>query len=242
MAQGRLQIGTSGWQYSHWKGSFYPEKINNDEMLEFYARHFDTVEINNSFYQLPSEETLDEWRDESPKGFEFAVKASRYITHMKKLKDPEEGAGNFLDRVTRLKKKMGPILFQLPPKWKKNPERLEEFLKALPGKHRYAFEFRDPSWFDEEIYESLRRNNAAFCIYHLSGEQSPKEVTADFIYVRLHGPGEAYEGEYGKKGLSGWAGAIKAWRGEGKDVYVFFDNDQNGYAAKDALRLREMTG
>ena len=237
----QINIGTSGWHYKHWVGPFYPEKTDTNKMLEYYAQDFNTVEINNSFYQMPSARTLKTWVEITPDDFFFAVKASRYITHMKKLKDPEDPVKRFMKRAKFLGNKMGPILFQLPPRWKFNRERLASFLDPLPKGPRYAFEFRDETWFCDEAYQILRNHNAAFCIYQIAGRMSPKEVTADFVYVRLHGPGDnAYEGEYDKKVLAGWAGAFHKWRSSGKDVYCYFDNDQNGYAPKDAIKLKKM--
>ncbi|MBN2025697.1 MAG: DUF72 domain-containing protein [Actinobacteria bacterium] len=236
----RINIGTSGWHYDHWKGSFYPDDISAGEMLGFYAERLGTVEINNSFYQLPEDKTLSEWRDMVPEGFAFSAKASRYITHMKKLKDPQEPVTTFIERVKVLGDKLGPILFQLPPRWKLNLERLRSFLDVLPVGHKYTFEFRDPSWFAEEVYEALSARNAAFCIYELAGRLSPKKVTADFVYVRLHGPGDAYEGDYDAQTLAGWAGAFSTWAGKGLQVYCYFDNDQKGYAAQNALKLHDM--
>ena len=236
----KIHIGTSGWNYNHWQGPFYPNDLPSSKWLGFYAERFHTVEINNSFYQLPPVKTFESWRDSTPDGFFFAVKASRYMTHMKKLKDPEEPVKRFFANVRGLGKKTGPILFQLPPHWKCNPDRLESFLEALPGTNRYTFEFRDGSWWTNEVYELLSRHKAAFCIYDLAGQQSPKEVTASFVYVRLHGPEGAYQGRYGPKRLGGWMGAFAAWARQGKEVYCYFDNDQAGYAAQDALRMVEM--
>jgi uncharacterized protein YecE (DUF72 family) len=198
------------------------------------------VEINNSFYQLPKEETLLAWRDTVPKGFIFAVKGSRYITHMKKLKDPKQTLAGLLGRIEVLDEKFGPILFQLPPKWHVNLQRLRDFLAVLPKDYRYAFEFRDPTWYRQEVYEALNEHGAAFCIYELAGHRSPKEVTANFVYIRLHGPGDAYQGQYEKRALAGWAGAFSAWARQGKSIFCYFDNDEAGYAAQDAVRLQEM--
>jgi uncharacterized protein YecE (DUF72 family) len=238
---GSIRIGTSGWHYAHWKGPFYPEAIRTGDMLTFYMDRFDTVEINNSFYHLPEKKTLEGWRETVPEDFLFAVKASRFITHMKKLKDPRESTGKFFQRMKALGKKLGPMLFQLPPRWKFNSERLEAFLDVLPEGHRYAMEFRDTTWFDGQAYDLLARHDVAFCMYELAGLRSPKEVTADFVYIRLHGPtGKKYEGSYSTRRLAGWAGAICAWARQGKDIYCYFDNDQAGYAAKDASRLRMM--
>ena len=233
-------IGTSGWHYDHWKGPFYPEDLSNVGFLEHYAGCFGTAEINNSFYRLPEEKTLAGWREVVPEDFVFSVKASRYLTHMKKLKDPREPLKNLLGRVSTLEDRLGPILFQLPPRWKMNAERLEGFLEVLPEGHRYAFEFRDESWFDDTVYGLLKEYGAAFCVYDLDGRASPKEVTADFVYVRLHGPEGPYRGRYGAESLSGWAGAFSRWVDEGKEVYCYFDNDEAGYAPQDALRLQQM--
>ncbi|OPL19636.1 MAG: hypothetical protein AVO35_10025 [Candidatus Aegiribacteria sp. MLS_C] len=236
----RIHVGTSGWQYSHWKGSFYPEDADPVEMLELYCRRFRTVEVNSSFYRVPSRETAGKWADTAGSGFVFSVKVSRYITHMKKLNDPEEPLGRFFDGIGPLGGSTGPLLFQLPPSWGCDPDRLRSFLRVLPGGYRYAFEFRDRSWLNGEVFSMLRNNDAALCIYDLEGFTSPKEVTADFVYVRLHGPGAAYEGSYGKSVLAGWAGAFSSWAGTGRDVYCYFDNDQKGYAASDALSLERM--
>jgi uncharacterized protein YecE (DUF72 family) len=198
------------------------------------------VEINNSFYNLPSRSTFARWRESVPEGFAFAVKASRYITHMKKLKDPMDSLERFLERVQHLEGTRGPILFQLPPRWNRNGERLKGFLEALPPELPCAFEFRDPSWFAEETYAALERHNAAFCIYELSGSVSPKRITTDFVYVRLHGPGGAYQGSYDTSALAGWAGAFSSWNRQGKSVYCYFDNDQNAYAAHNAVELADM--
>ena len=236
----KIHVGTSGWHYDHWKGAFYPENMTAPQMLSFYAGRFSTVELNNSFYHLPAEKSLHKWRDTVPIGFVFAVKASRYITHMKKLKDPEEPVVSFVSRVSALGDRLGPILFQLPPRWKCNPDRLEEFLAQLPQGRRYVFEFRDTSWFSEDVYRLLRRAKAAFCIYELAGIVSPREVTADFVYIRLHGPDGAYAGSYEKRSLADWAGAISNWADQGREIFCYFDNDQYGYAAQNARSLQDM--
>jgi uncharacterized protein YecE (DUF72 family) len=240
--RGKIHIGTSGWHYESWKGPFYPDGLANDELLPWYAAHFHTTEINNTFYRLPSEKTLAHWRVAVPEGFFFAVKASRFITHMKKLKDPESSLGLFLERIGVLKETLGPILFQLPPRWRCNPKRLRSFLEKLPPTHRHAFEFRDESWFSAEILALLTEFRAAFCIYDLDRRLSPKEITSDFVYVRLHGPNGPYRGEYDPGTLAGWADDFSSWAGEGKEIYCYFDNDEAGYAAADARRLQEMVG
>jgi len=237
-----IRIGTSGWHYAHWQGNFYPAKFKAAEMLRYYYQHFDSVEINNSFYRLPKPGMFAAWRDCTPPGFIFAVKASRFLTHNKKLKDPENALHNLLPRAEELREKLGPILFQLPPKWRKNTDRLREMLQILPKEHRYAFEFREPSWMAEDVYEVLRHHNAAFCIYELAGYMSPLEVTADFVYVRLHGPGGKYQGSYPSEALDWWARRLLEWRAEGKSVFAYFDNDQAGYAAANAMELKDAIG
>jgi uncharacterized protein YecE (DUF72 family) len=238
--KGGIHIGTSGWHYDHWRGPFYPSDAKAEDFLPYYGRHFRTVEINNTFYQLPQKDMMETWRETVPAGFIFAVKGSRYITHMKKMKDPKKSLAKFLPRIEVLKEKLGPVLFQLPPRWRFDGKRLDSFLGALPKKIRAAFEFRDPSWFRDEALETLRKHGAAFCIYDLAGFQSPKEVTADFVYLRLHGPGDKYQGKYSRQTLAGWAGAFSAWAQKKKEIFCYFDNDQAGYAASDARTLQEM--
>jgi uncharacterized protein YecE (DUF72 family) len=236
----RIVIGTSGWYYDHWIGPFYPEGMRPEAFLPYYAERFAAAEINNTFYQLPHRETLESWRDATPREFAFACKASRYITHMKKLKDPRDSIRRFMAVTEALGDKLGPILFQLPPRWHVDVGRLADFLDALPAGRRYAFELRDESWFCDAVYEALKRHGAAFCVYDLDGRRSPVRSTADFVYVRLHGPRERYRGRYDGRTLFGWARRFRHWRDEGLDVYCFFDNDENGYAPRDALRLKQM--
>ncbi len=239
MPKAKIHIGTSGWNYKHWRGPFYPQDMPASQWQAFYMDRFQTVEVNNTFYQLPGKETFEKWKNDSAPGFIYALKASRYITHMKKLKDPGEPLSNFLAHAGRLENKLGPILFQLPPRWRCNPERLASFLALLPKGFRFAFEFRDASWWNPEIYGLLQKSNAAFCTFDLEGRQSPAELTADFAYIRLHGPEAAYQGRYKDEALSRWAGQFQQWLNRGLDIYCYFDNDENGYAALDALRLKE---
>ena len=239
MAQGTTYIGTSGWQYDSWQGDFYPTGTTKGDELAFYARHFASVEVNNSFYQLPSADTLERWRSQVPDSFLFSCKASRYITHMKKLKDAREHVPKLLDALAPLGHRLGPILFQLPPNWRANGDRLADFLKALPDRHRYSFEFRDKSWLSEEIYDLLREHNAALCFYDYQQYQSPEEPTADFIYLRLHGPEQtAYQGAYDRQTLSDYASRIRRWQEAGKDVFCYFDNDEKACAPGNARELR----
>jgi uncharacterized protein YecE (DUF72 family) len=175
-----------------------------------------------------------------PEGFVFAAKASRYITHMKKLKDPDAGLGRFLPRMDLLEDRLGPILFQLPPRWHCNIERLEAFLTALDREHRYAFELRDQSWINDQVLDLLAEHKAAFCIYELDGFVSPQPITADFVYLRLHGPDGPYRGDYDEQALGRWADRIAGWLDQGRTVYCYFDNDEAGYAAGNALTLRRL--
>ena len=240
MERYRIRIGTSGWHYKHWLGTFYPAGTKADAQLQYYLRYFDTVEINNSFYRLPSLETFETWKNAVPDDFMYAVKASRFITHAKKLLDPEQTLHDFMDRVPLLAETLGVILFQLPPHWKVNSVRLQQFLAVLPKGFRYVIEFRNETWYQPEIYDLLREYNVAFCIYELAGHITPMEVTADFVYVRLHGPGNKYQGNYSEADLQQWAVRCGEWAAQ-CDVFVYFDNDEEGYAAFNAIRLRELT-
>ena len=236
----RIWIGTSGWSYRAWYDVFYPRGLKPEERLGYYAGHFDIVEVNSTFYRLPSPEALTAWRDAVPDQFVFACKASRYITHMKKLKEPKPSLSRFIERVRLLGDRLGPILFQLPPRWHADPTRLESFLRSLPKPGRYAFEFRDATWFTPVILDLLSAYDAAFCIYDLDGRHSPLKITADFIYVRLHGPEDAYRGSYSDEIFASWARRVLAWRDGGRDVYCFFDNDEKGFAVADAQRLARL--
>lgn len=238
-----IRIGTSGYHYKHWVGRYYPAGTKPNAMLAHYVRDFDTVELNNTFYRLPTETAFDSWREAVPRGFTFAVKGSRFITHRIKLKDAMRGLSNFMPRAARLGETLGPFLWQLPPRWKVNAERLQEFLSLLPPEHRSTFELRDQSWMTDEVLEILRRHNAAFCIYELGGYRSPLEITADWTYVRLHGPTAAkYQGRYSEEALSEWARRIRVWSRTLKAIYVYFDNDDSAYAVDNALTLKRMLG
>ncbi len=240
MSVGTIYIGTSGWHYRHWLGPFYPEKLPASRMLEFYSRHFDTVELNNTFYRLPPESGLHTWRSTTPDRFCFSAKGSRFLTHMKKLKDPGVALERFFERVNLLRPKLGPLVFQLPPFWQIDAERLESFLRALPPRHRYAFELRNPTWHTDAIYKLLRKHNAAFCVFEIAGFTSACHVTADFAYVRLHGPAGAYQGSYSHYQLQRWADRIHQWRQQLRAIYIYFDNDQAAYAVQNALSLKRL--
>jgi uncharacterized protein YecE (DUF72 family) len=236
----RYFIGTSGWHYPHWRGAFYPADLPAHDWLAFYAREFNAVEVNASFYRLPTLATVRAWCAAVPGHFRFALKASRYITHMKKLRAPHTSLRAFLAVAQALGNKCGSLLFQLPPHWRCNPERLAAFLKALPKNRECAFELRDPSWHNPEVYALLRRYNAAFCIYELAGFESPQVITADFAYIRLHGPAAyAYGGSYSDNALEVWAERIRDWK-KLRRVYAYFDNDEAGHAVRNALALRTL--
>lgn len=233
-------VGTSGWHYKHWKGPFYPNGLPPDRWLSFYAEQFETVELNTTFYRLPPVASPGQWKKNTPRDFCFAAKGSRFLTHMKKLRDAEAGVEKFFERIEGLGKKLGPIVFQLPPQWPVDEARLESFLEVLPRRRRYAFEFRNPTWNIAGVYKLLAKHNAAPCIFELDGVRSPMELTASFTYIRLHGPGGKYEGSYDDATLRLWAKRIEDW--DLASSYIYFDNDQAGYAVKNALRLREMLG
>jgi uncharacterized protein YecE (DUF72 family) len=232
-----VRIGTSGWSYPHWRDAFYPEGLRAKDQLGFYAGRFSTVEINGSFYRLPSEAAVEAWRGAAPKGFVYAWKASRFITHSKRLKDAGESVDLVFGRMAPLGEALGPALFQLPPQMKADPERLEAFLEVLPKRRRVVVEFRHPSWFVDEVYELLKAHDAAFCVSDHEDAPSPWAATAGFAYVRGHGPGGDYRGSYRDAELDAWAARITAWRDEGRDVYAYFDNDVGAAAPKDAERL-----
>ena len=235
-----FRVGTSGWSYPHWRGRFYPADLKSREYLAFFARHFDTVELNASFYRLPSEESLGNWRRAVPRDFRFSIKASRYITHVKRLADPEEPLRTFLGRARVLGSKLGPILFQLPPRFRSSPARLADLLRFLPARRRFVFEFRDPSWLNDEVREILERRGIGFCIFHMEGLSCPLWVTAPFVYLRFHGTSGKYGGSYSGRDLSRWAERVSGWLGEGRDVYAYFNNDLEAAAVRNSHNLAKL--
>ena len=234
----RIFIGTSGWNYNDWKGPFYPKELSRKEWFNYYTKKFDTVEINNTFYNLPSTAVFKNWKKGSPSRFIYAVKANRYITHMKKLKNPRSALKKFFLRVNHLKNNLGPILYQLPPHFKCNPERLEKFLKVLPKDKVHIFEFRDNSWFKEEVFKLLNAYKASFCVHDMKGVNCPVKVTGKIAYLRLHGTTGKYQGAYPLKTLKAWARWIRR-QAKTKDVYVYFNNDTKAHAPKDAIELKK---
>jgi uncharacterized protein YecE (DUF72 family) len=244
--QNGVLIGTSGYNYPHWwNGVFYPSDLPQRKWLEFYAEYFDTVELNVSFYRLPRKEAFEGWYKRTPKKFSFAVKGSRFITHIKRLKDCREPLSLLLDHASSLKEKLGVMLWQLPPRFKFQKERLEEFcvlLSTLPRSKflRHAFEFRDESWFSQEAFKILEQFHFAFCIAHGSGLPLMERVTSDLVYLRLHGGEVLYASNYSDRELNGWAEKIQDWRKKGKIVLVYFNNDAYGFAIKNALTLKKL--
>jgi uncharacterized protein YecE (DUF72 family) len=229
-------IGTSGWHYKHWRGVFYPAELRIQDWLEYYARHFDCVEVNSSFYGLPTTDTIATWCDRVPSQFVFSVKAPRRITHFKKLKNCEAELDELFRRLRAFGDRLGPVLFQLPPRWRCNLHRLERFLTGLPSDQRLVFEFRDPSWHNDEVYELLARRPAAFCIFDSGDFTAPLVDSGDLVYVRLHGPSAAYAGSYRAPRLRTWVDRAQGWNRRKKEVFLFFDNDERGYAVKNGTR------
>jgi uncharacterized protein YecE (DUF72 family) len=236
----KIHIGTSGWHYNHWKERFYPAGLAKNKWFEYYARHFETVELNNTFYQLPKEETLQRWYELAPKGFVYSVKANRYITHIKRLKDPADELERFRQRIDILKEKLGPVLYQLPPSMHKDLGLLKDFLKLLGKRRMCVFEFRHESWFEQDCYELLEQFNAGFCIHDLQGMKVPRIVTSDVIYIRFHGPAGKYRGNYTGIMLKGWAKWIRQHMKDVRNIYIYFNNDTNAYAVYNAGKLKEL--
>lgn len=238
----RFFIGTSGWVYRHWRGVFYPRDLPQRDWFPHFARYFSTVEINNTFYRLPKESTWEHWRDEAPSGFRYAVKGSRYVTHIKRLRDCEEPVQTFIERALLLKSHLGPVLWQLPPQMRYELDRLEAFLKALPGRVHHVVEFRNDTWFRSETFAALRHHNIGFCAYHMVDEEAPLETTSGTAYVRFHGSSRSrkYEGRYTDRELAEWADRLRALPKKARDVYLYFNNDAEGYAIENANTLRGM--
>jgi uncharacterized protein YecE (DUF72 family) len=233
----RYYIGTSGWHYDHWQHLFYPDKLAKAKWLEFYARYFDTVELNNSFYRLPSERAFASWRDSSPEGFTFAVKVSRFITHIKRLKDSQAPLDTFVSRAKILGEKLGPLLYQLPPNMHRDDDRLESFLPILPREIKHVLEFRHESWLNDRVFEIMRRYNVGLCVFDMPDYRCPLLATADFAYVRFHGSSRLYSSCYSDDELAGWAKRIAGLAPEVKAVYIYFNNDAEAFAVRNAITL-----
>jgi uncharacterized protein YecE (DUF72 family) len=234
-------IGTSGWSYASWRGPFFPKVLPSRLHLEFYASQFGSTELNGVFYRTPTEEAVRTWAEQTPEDFVFAWKASKFITHWKRLNQTSVNSIALLEsRLQLLGEKVGPVLFQLPPQFQKDRSRIEGFLKLLPSRRRYAFEFRHPSWYEDDILDLLRDNDIALCISDHHDAPSPWLATASFVYVRGHGPGGRYRGHYRSETLTRWKRWLLAMRRSGRTAYVYFDNDQKSAAPKDAAQLQTM--
>jgi uncharacterized protein YecE (DUF72 family) len=236
-------VGCSGWNYKTWRTAFYPKGLPVDRWLEFYASHFDTVEINNTFYRLPDRSTFAMWRRHVPKDFLFAVKASRFLTHMKRLREPEEPLARLFGRASALGSQMGPVLYQLPGTFTRNLERLDAFLEALPktsgGRRiRHVIEFRHPSWYVAETHHLLRRRGVALCLHDKKGSEIDEPIGGPFVYVRFHGTSGQYHGSYNRRTLTRWAHRLAEQLQDGRHVFAYFNNDPNAAAVDNALTLR----
>lgn len=246
-----VHIGTSGWTYKDWENIFYPPGLPNKKWLEFYSKEFQTVEINASFYHQMRDITYQNWYKTTPNNFVFSVKVSRFITHIKKLNDPKESWERFINNAKYLKKKLGPILFQLPPSLKANKKNLIDLLDIIPKKYRIAFEPRHESWFQEDIYKVFKKYDSTLVIAESGGKWPSYSINSledgringistSFVYLRMHGPGGSYDSKYKDAQLEKWAKKIKGWQKNGLDVYVYFNNDAHGYAVDNAKKLKDL--
>jgi len=231
-------IGTSGWHYDHWQDRFYPKTLTKAKWLEFYASHFTTVELNNTFYRLPSETAFTTWHNSSPANFTFAVKVSRFITHIKRLKNSEEAVDNFITRAKILGEKLGPLLYQLPPNMHRNDEVLESFLSTLPQGMKHVFEFRHQSWLEDKVFEILHKHNIGFCVFDMPSVSCPLVATADFGYIRFHGSTGLYWSYYSDEELADWAKRLTNLARSLKAIYIYFNNDAEAFAVRNAITLR----
>jgi uncharacterized protein YecE (DUF72 family) len=239
-ARAPIRIGCSGWMYRHWRGAFYPETLAVKRWFAHYAEQFNTVGINNSFYRLPKAETFDAWRAQAPPGFCYAVKANRFLTQAKKLKDCDEPLARMMPPFRHLGETLGPILYQLPPRFRINLDRLESFLQLVPKDVINVFEFREPSWYVPETFALLDRYGASFCAHDMPGSASPREAAGPVAYVRFHGGEGKYWGRYSDEGLLGWTDWMAAQSRGGRAVWAYFNNDAEAHAIHDALTLKAM--
>lgn len=248
MEPNRIRVGCSGWQYKHWRADFYPAELRTANWFHHYAQTFDTVEINNSFYRWPAPETFAKWSEQAPKRFLYAVKASRFLTHLKKLKEPEEPVSRTFDHVKELGPHLGPLLYQLPPGFQVNTDRLDQFLKTISRPVRetglktrpyQAIEFREPSWYTDGIFALLRKHKVALCLHDMQGSATGKVVVGPFIYVRYHFGTKKYGGRYDDDRLDDWADWLAECARKGMAVFAYFNNDTGGHAPRDAIRLRD---
>jgi uncharacterized protein YecE (DUF72 family) len=248
-----VRIGCSGWNYKTWRGSVYPAGLPSASWLTYYTSIFDTVEVNNTFYRLPEASTFAAWRETTPRGFVMAVKASRYLTHLKRLRDPQEPIARLFERAASLGSRLGPILYQLPPAFPRDLPRLTRFIAALPRRWpvtgprgvvmrrlTHVIEFRDPSWYVPDIFDLLRRRRVALCLHDKRASEIAEPLVGPIAYVRFHGTSGHYHGSYDDAALRWWAARLREWQQEGTPVFAYFNNDPDGVAVKNALTLRRL--
>jgi len=237
----RTLIGTSGWNYDSWRGPFFPTGLPLKHQLQYYASQFQTTELNGVFYRTPTYDAVKRWRAQTGKNFVFAWKASKFITHWKRLSHNSVNSLELLEeRLSLLSNKAGPILFQLPPNFEVDADRLVSFFELLSKTRRYSFEFRHPSWYQPRIMKLLSKRNISLCLSDHRDAPAPWKRSADFVYIRGHGPGGHYKGHYRPDTLAEWARRIKSWKRQGCDVFIYFDNDQKSAAPADAMKLRQL--
>jgi uncharacterized protein YecE (DUF72 family) len=234
-----VHVGCSGWSYRHWRDDFYPRGLPASRWFEYYATVFDTVELNGTFYRLPSAKAVRVWHDKAPRGFVFTAKASRLITHFRRLQDCKEALSTYLERIELLDENLGPILYQLPPNLERNDAVLESFLALLPSSRRHAFEFRHASWWCDDVYDLLRRHDTGFCMYDMGQTRAPVIATTDFAYMRYHGAAGLGRGGYTPQELGATAKELRGLRGV-RDLFVYFNNDLGGHAPRDAVSFRRL--
>jgi uncharacterized protein YecE (DUF72 family) len=237
----RFRVGCSGWNYKSWKGPFYPAGVAASKWLPYYAERFDTVEINNTFYRLPEAATFAAWRAQVAGGFLFAVKASRFLTHMKRLRDPQEPIDRLFSRVQALGPCLGPVLYQLPGNFHRDVPLLDAFLCALPPRIQHVVEFRDRSWYVDTTFNCLERHGVALCLHDKEGSEISEPFVGPCAYIRFHGTSGRYHGSYSERALADWAERLLShWR-DGGDVYAYFNNDPDAIATRNAQTLRRLT-
>lgn len=239
---GRIHIGCSGWNYKHWRGIFYPDRLPAKRWFACYADMFDAVEINNTHYRLPEASVFDAWREQAPPGFVYAVKASRFLTHRKKLREPEEPIERLATRARHLGAALGPLLYQLPPGWKLDIERLRDFLVRLPRDLVHVLEFREATWLTDTVYALLDDHGVGFCTHDMPGLEVPRLATGPVAYVRFHGTTGKYVGRYPPQALRRWRDWMREQATTGRQVHAYFNNDIDGHSIEDALALRRLAG
>jgi uncharacterized protein YecE (DUF72 family) len=250
----QLRIGCSGWNYASWKGRFYPGELAAARWLRFYADVFDTVEVNNTFYRLPEASTFEAWRTQTPERFLMAVKASRFLTHMKRLRDPDEPIARLFSRASHLGGRLGPVLYQLPASFHRDLPRLDAFLSRLPRRFtdvpdtafslpirlHHVMELRHPSWFVQETWELLNRHGVGLCLHDKAGSTIVEPVVGPLCYVRFHGTSGHYRGSYSARALDAWAARLVEQQQEGRHVFAYFNNDPDAVATQNARALRTL--